>query len=303
MTMKFMLSVNRHATGKIPPGDPLWAKFNDDFVPADLAVTEIANEIYTGHAYAAVHQGRRSLENFVAAQHIAIDMDSGDERSSFDALMEHDLVKMYGGIIHTTPSHTDDSPRARVIFFLDEPITDKEGFTAAAKFLISQFDGSDPACTDASRFFYGAKNCRLEFWHNVLPKRQLRYYYRRWASQEKAPGRRDGIIRLESYRNAANVDSSGVYGDSEPHYAAPDNREPRFSLDALLNPVRNATNGNRNNALNRQAFLAGKDVRAGKIGESEVVEHLLRAALAVGLDEREALRTIRSGMSGAAKAV
>lgn len=288
--MSILIAINDMATGKIPPGDPRWATFNDRFTPRDLEPVEIANEVYTGHAYAGIHQGRRSLENFVASQHIAVDMDSGDERSGFAALLRHDLVRVYGGMMHTTPSHSDAAPRARVIFFLDEPITDAPGYQTAAKFLVSQFDGADPACTDASRFFYGSKGCDIWLSDNVLPVAQLRQFWRRWHTRQ-VPERRDGIIRLEEYR-----------AQPAPIQRAPDGKRG-YNLDALLDPVRQAVQGNRNNALNRQAFLAGKDIQAGRIGESEVVEHLLRAALATGLDEAEALRTIRSGIKGGSQAV
>jgi hypothetical protein len=293
--MKILIAINETATGKIPPGDPRWATFNDRFLARDLEPVEIANEIYTGHAYAGIHQGRRSLENFVASQHIAIDMDSADERSAFATLQAHDLVRMYGGMMHTTPSHTDAAPRARVIFFLDKPITDAGGFQTAAKFLVSQFDGADPACTDASRFFYGSKGCDIWFSDNVLPVAQLRQFWRRWnATQHAAP--REGIVRMEEYRAARPTAQRGTDVDFGMG-------PKRHNLDALLDPVRNAAQGNRNNALNRQSFLAGKDVTAGRIGESEIVEHLLRAALAAGLDEHEALRTIRSGMRGGLSAM
>src|SRR5690606_520539 len=143
-----------------PQGDPRWDAFNNGFVNQELEPVDIANQIYTGHAYTTWMNGKRKLENFLCAQHIAVDMDTGDERSSFDYLLHHDLVRMYASLMHTTPSQTTDAPRARVIFLLDTPITDAQGYQRAAKFLIAQF-GADPACSDASRFFYGCKDCDL----------------------------------------------------------------------------------------------------------------------------------------------
>lgn len=287
--MKARIAINRMATGKLPQGDSRWAQFNDAFENVERELMDFANDVYTGHAYTTWHDGRRSIDNFVLAEHIAVDMDSGDERSGFDALIKHDLVQMYGSLMHTTPSHTPESPRARVVFFLDEPITDAAGYQAAAKFLVAQFDGADPACTDASRFFYGAFNCDIWLGDNLFPVRQLRRFYRQWsrinAPSRYVPERQDNIISLNSYRQAR-----GEYNGD-------------VNVDALLEPVRAAREGIRNHTLNRQAFLAGKDIRAGKLTEGEIVPLLLAAARSVGLDEREAMKTINSGLRGGGKAV
>lgn len=184
------ISINEFATGKIPQGDPLWRSFNDKFVCQELAPLDLANSIYTGHAYAGWHKGRRCIDNFLCAQHIGVDMDSGDQRSTFDELLQHDFFKTYGGLIHTTPSHAPDNPRARLIFFLDTPITDATAFQAAAKFIVSLFPGADGATTDASRFFYGCFDCELEIPFNTLPLAHLRYYYataKRTETQAERP--------------------------------------------------------------------------------------------------------------------
>lgn len=288
--MKHKIAINRMATGKLPQGDPRWATFNDSFVNSEKELIDIANDIYLGHAYTTWMKGRRSVENFILAEHIAIDMDSGDARSSFEALQQHDLVKMYASLMHTTPSHSAASPRARIIFLLDEPITDANGYQAAAKFLVSQFPGADEHCTDASRFFYGAFDCDIWMSNNILPVRQLRHYYRRWSRTRPTiatPIRDEKIIRLQDHRPTP--------GDKADERRA-------NAVDALLAPVYAARQGGRNSTLNRQAFLAGKDIRAGKLTEGEIVPMLLRAALAIGLDEQEAQRTIASGLRGSQRA-
>jgi len=57
-----------------------------------------------------------------------------------------------------------------------------------------------------------------------------------------------------------------------------------------------AANGQRNETLNRAAFLCGRDVARGTLVESEVVSVLTRAARAAGLTARETERTIHSGL-------
>lgn len=174
---RIRIAVNKMATGKLPQGDTRWGVFNDSFVNQQLEPLDIANAIYTGHAYAGWHSGRRCTDNFLLAQHIGVDMDTGDERSSFDFLRKHEFFLAYGGLLHTTPSHKPDNPRSRILFFLDQPIDDPAKFQAAAKFVVSLFPGADSAVTDASRFFYGAFNCDLEIPFNTLPIDHLRHFY------------------------------------------------------------------------------------------------------------------------------
>lgn len=286
--MKHDIAINSiPLKSKIPLDDPLWPKYNDSFQPMSLELIEIANYIYLGQGYAGWHKGRRKIENFVRSGYLAVDMDSGDKRSTFDALLKHDLVRMYGSLMHTTPSHSNESPRARVLFLLDEPITDAAGYQAAAKFLVAQFSGADEHCTDASRFFYGAIDCDIWLSNNVLPVRQLRHFYRRWnKTRVETPQPDEKIIKLHEYR-ANNT-------DDDDHY--------QRRIDALVDPVRSAREGGRNSALNRQAFLAGKDIAAGKLSEGQIVPLLMAAAKSVGLDEKEAERTIQSGLRASKRA-
>jgi len=178
MTGRYRISFNTMAlAGKLPQGDPRWGTFNDSFENLTLAPLEIANLIYKGYAFTTWHEGRRSLANFLSGQHVAIDMDTGDERSSIDALAAHPWVRMYASLIYTTPSHTSEAPRARVLFLLDTPISSADAYGEIVQFLMAQFDDPDTGCKDASRFFYGSLNCNMTMPDNVLPLAQLRRLY------------------------------------------------------------------------------------------------------------------------------
>lgn len=74
------------------------------------------------------------------------------------------------------------------------------------------------------------------------------------------------------------------------------------ALDAETEAVRRLVQGQRNDGLNRAAFSLGMLVAGGELAEDLVRDELLAAALAVGLGETEARRTIRSGLrSGGAR--
>ncbi len=280
--MKHAISMGMSVDGKLTVNDSRWAQLSDSFVNQELETIEIANAIYTGHCYCAWVNGRRKSENFIKSGFIAVDLDTGDARSSFDHLLTLDLVRMYAGLIHTTPSHTPDRPRARVLFFLDRPITDPEAYRQATIFWLSLFDGADPVCKDPSRFFYGAKNCEIWFSENVLPVSHMRRYFKAYGRTH--PVDRPNVIRLDEYRKP------------------PADAGSARALDTLADRVRQAREGSRNTTLNAQAFLAGKDVQAGRYSRLDAEGALLAAARAVGLDDKEAERTIRNGLNGGEKA-
>jgi hypothetical protein len=142
-----------------------WEYFNTGFVNREVDVLEFCNQIFIGRSYCAWMNGKRKVDNFQLAQHIAVDIDAGDRRGSIDELRQHPLVQGYGAIIHETPSHTPTEPRARVIFPLDEVITTAEGYKAAIQVVTELFDGADPACVDAARFFFG--NGKLGFYQRM----------------------------------------------------------------------------------------------------------------------------------------
>ena len=194
----YRIAINRMAlTGKLPQGDPRWATFNDSFDNLTLSPLEIADHIYRGYSFTTWHSGRRSLANFICGQHVAIDMDTGDERSALATLEDHPWVRMYASVLYTTPSHTPETPRARILFFLDEPISNGSAYGEIVQFVMSQFDDPDTSCKDASRFFYGSMNCELSILDNVMPLAHLRRLY---AKYQKTNHRRPTAKRADDVK-------------------------------------------------------------------------------------------------------
>lgn len=194
--MIFKVAIHNVAFIEKPTDDPdfNWEQFNSGFVNHEVDVLELCNAIYIGKSYCAWMDGKRKVDNFMLAQHIAIDLDAGDRRGSIEVLTRHPLVQGYGAIIHETPSHTPHSPRARVIFPLDEPIKTAEGYKAAIQVATELFDGADLACVDAARFFFG--NGKLGYWQHTdgiwfdpdacLPVSELRRMARLRLQKQKA---------------------------------------------------------------------------------------------------------------------
>lgn len=203
MNNTFAIAVNRQRFVEKPGRDMDWETFNSQFVNVlDMDIMRFINAIYQGHAYCPCMDGKRKVENFQMAQHIAIDIDTGDQRATLDTLARHPLVQAYGVILHETPSHTPIAPRARVIFILDEPIPTAEGYKAAVATVADMFDGADAACVDAARFFYGngklgatGRTEGIRFWPDArLPLTELRRYARLRADRARVetPRRTNG---------------------------------------------------------------------------------------------------------------
>ena len=68
------------------------------------------------------------------------------------------------------------------------------------------------------------------------------------------------------------------------------------AFDNEMIALRRAGEGHRNDTLNRAAFNLGSLIGAGLLVRATVERHLLSAALAIGLPEREAATTIKSGI-------
>jgi len=168
-----------------------WADLNDSFVNRDVDMFELCDAIYQGHPVCPWMNGRRSSDNFALAQHIGVDMDTGDYKSSMDALVEHPMVKQYGAIIYNTPSHQSHAPKSRVLFLLDEPIKTVDGYRLAIESVYGMFSGADPACVDPSRFFYGngklGANANTDgIWFSekiLLPLNNLRFITRQYLQK------------------------------------------------------------------------------------------------------------------------
>jgi hypothetical protein len=230
MTERYRIAFSTMAlTGKLPQGDRRWAEFNDSFENLTLAPIEIANLIYKGYSFTTWHDGRRSLANFTCGQHVAIDMDTKDERSTLDTLAAHPWVRMYGSLIYTTPSHTPEAPRARVLFLLDQVVTDANAYGEIVQFVMSQFDDPDTSCKDASRFFYGSKDCDLMTFDNVLPLAQLRRLFWIWKRQN---GRR------RPYKPAAAPDVINLDAERTKRRAAALEQSPPDDLERAKEALR-----------------------------------------------------------------
>ena len=160
---------------QLPPDDTTWKRFNGSFQNQELEQVEILDMIYHGHPFTTWHKDRwRNAANYLAGQHIGLDWDTEDERSTLQHLIKDPFIKKYGFMAYTTPSHRPEAPRARVVFLLDNPIMQGKNYVAATSALLWLFGTADRQCKDSCRFFYGSKDCDMEWLGQTLPLEKLK---------------------------------------------------------------------------------------------------------------------------------
>lgn len=71
------------------------------------------------------------------------------------------------------------------------------------------------------------------------------------------------------------------------------------ALRNTLQRIKEASNGERNHTLNREVFSLRRFIQSGQLDQMTVYRESMKAAVAAGLSEYEAARTIQSALGGA----
>ena len=163
-----LIAINRHLVNKASKDDI--AKANSKFESIDLDATSLAAEIKKGHAFCAQHRpGSRKSSGFIRAGFLAVDIDHG---LTLDAARSDPYFRQFASILYTTPSHTDEKHRFRIVFELETPIGDERDMAQALTGLAARF-GGDGACTDACRMFFGSSASTPETYAHRLPASEV----------------------------------------------------------------------------------------------------------------------------------
>lgn len=104
----------------------------------------------------------RNLQNFITTKCIGLDFDNDKSDEQVTLEQAKDIFKNHTHIISTSRNHQKEKngltvDRFRVILFLDKECTSTKDFTQTWLHLDSKIKGLDPACKDASRFWYPSK--------------------------------------------------------------------------------------------------------------------------------------------------
>jgi hypothetical protein len=113
-------------------------------------------------------KGHKTDANFLSHSVAMVDIDSG---MTIEELLKDDFYNDFGSGYYTSPSHTEDAHRFRIIFVLETDITSANDMCLLYRWLINHYTNSDGSCKDASRLFYGTIDAaRSEITDRYLPE-------------------------------------------------------------------------------------------------------------------------------------
>ena len=128
------LSINKKIINKNETHERSQAK---GFEPVDVTPDEFAAYIANGFAFSYQFSGgHRKADNFICSDIIAADFDHG---MTLDEAMADEFLVNNACILYTTPSHTPENHRFRIVFQLPRTITDKEELRLAQRGLVRRF--------------------------------------------------------------------------------------------------------------------------------------------------------------------
>jgi hypothetical protein len=139
--------------------------------PIDINVEDLANALGSGKTIVPAtfiqRAGnlRRSIDNWHSQQVIALDFDEGLtlEEAYNDTFFMENAVFLY-----QTFSHTEQQHKFRVVFVLDEPVSEYKHFETIINELLTRYPYADQACKDGSRLFFGGTTVRPFNYENKL---------------------------------------------------------------------------------------------------------------------------------------
>jgi hypothetical protein len=136
----------------------------------EITVDQLIKHICCGHPY--THQfagGKRSKDHFTCAEILIADIDKG---LRLDQALEHSLISKFATFIHTTPTHTSENHRFRVIFVLERKVFGADQYEAMYQALMEELP-TDPKAKSAAQFFFGSTGCDIHWIGKSIPDKQI----------------------------------------------------------------------------------------------------------------------------------
>ena len=152
------ISVHRKIHNKPPQWRPEYA---EDWEAAELDLHELQDHVTRGGAFipAAMTNTHRSSAAFKSSELAVVDVDHG---LTIEQFSDHPLYQ-HACWIYTTANHSEAEERFRIVFRLPRLVTNREVYKQITTILIRS-TGSDRACSDACRLYYGNSNGIHPLW-------------------------------------------------------------------------------------------------------------------------------------------
>ena len=123
----------------------------------EIAPKELAESLANGQTMVlgVMKNEVRKKVNLNYQEVIALDF---DDNTTIEEIKNTDFIKDNASFIYTTFSHTEGHHKFRVVFFLEDKLTNNEQVLAVYNKLFEMFPTADISCKDSSRFFFGGKS-------------------------------------------------------------------------------------------------------------------------------------------------
>ena len=132
----------------------------DGWTNIDSSLSDIF-QLITEDGYASsslLFGDTRGSHNFISKQLFMVDIDEG---MTILDLFDHAAYTNWGCGFYSTPSHTLEHHKFRILFQTEKPINNPLDATDLSRALNRIFNG-DPVCKDPTRLFYGTPNCEFK---------------------------------------------------------------------------------------------------------------------------------------------
>lgn len=117
----------------------------------EMLVEEFLSHVRQGYPF--THQfsgGRRKKENFLCTNVLIADIDEG---MRLEDALDNDFIKSHATVIYTTPSHSPDNHRFRIVFCLERTLFDGDGYEALYTSLL-KYIPTDRNAKSCAQFFF-----------------------------------------------------------------------------------------------------------------------------------------------------
>ena len=123
----------------------------------EIAPKELAESLANGQTMVlgVMKNEVRKKVNLNYQEVIALDF---DDNTTIEEIKNTDFIKDNASFIYTTFSHTEGHHKFRVVFFLEDKLTNNEQVLAVYNKLFEMFPTADVNCKDSSRLFFGGKS-------------------------------------------------------------------------------------------------------------------------------------------------
>lgn len=280
------------------------AAFGNSFLPQQISLDALKQHIVSGGAFTmgAFKSEQRIKDNFMSSQMVALDL---DDNVSVSECQSNAFINQYAAFIGATASSgkQDDYGqviyKTRVLFMLDEPITDRQAWERLQRALLWHFEGLHPdaGCKDCTRLFYGSDNPDYIFdVSKVLPIAVLQNIAEQMdnsgivSQEDRTPEDNSRIL----IRNKSNRNNDRVMTAAQ--------RYADVTLDNMASELSSMSEGGgryggRNNTLYRFGAAIGNMVASGMVSRSQAESTLYSAALSCGMAQREISATLHRAIS------